>query len=188
MQYLSINAQSVSQEDHVFVVVHIEDLQLLVVHEAVQDIILGELPAIPLSIGLLQLFDDLVLAHLLLALLRHAVSYIVDDGGQFVSKVDTSEPIVLLISSVVRFLFVLVDLFQGLEAVVHQLNGLVNVGLGHDISEVEFGHGLGYSYDGKQGTWGDVHVTYLFFAFSLELSLLDISCNYVLMKVVRDSW
>ena len=40
------------------------------------------------------------------------------------------------------------DLLQGLEAVVHQLDRVVNIQLSDLISEMEFGHRLGYSDDG----------------------------------------
>ena len=80
------------------------------------------------------------------------------------------------------------NLLQSLEAVVHQLDRVINIQLGDLVSEVEFGHRLGYSDDSEQGTRSNVHIAELFFAFALVLSLLDVSRDDVLVKVVRDRW
>lgn len=81
----------------------------------------------------------------------------------------------------------LVHLFEGLETVVHQFDRHIYVGLSNFISEVELGHGLRDSDDSEQGTRSNVHVAYFFLAFSLELSLLDVSCHDILMQLVRNN-
>lgn len=86
--------------------------------------------------------------------------------------------------SPIRFSFILVDLLECLKTVVHQFDRLVHVWLRHIVSEVEFGHRLGYSDNGEQRPGSYIHVTYLLLTFPLELSLLDVSCYDVLMEVV----
>lgn len=93
----------------------------------------------------------------------------------------------LTVSSVVLCLL-LIHLFQCLEAIVHQFDGLVNILLRYVVSEMELGHALRDSDDGEQRSRGDVHVADLLLALSLELSLFDIACDDVLMQLVRDHW
>ena len=82
----------------------------------------------------------------------------------------------------------MLDIFESTETKVHQLDGLVHISLVHEVSEVELGHGLGDSDDSQQGSWSDVGVALLFVPFTLELSLLNVSGHYVVVKVGWNDW
>ena len=133
---------------------------------------------------LLKLTNDLILVHLFDLLLLHDVSDIIDYTS---SLIIVTEAIILLISSDILLLF-LVDFLQGLEAEVHQLDCMVHVGLRHSVSEMELGHSLRNSNDCQQSPRRNVHVTDLFLAFSLELSLFDVAGHDVLVQLVWDHW
>lgn len=133
---------------------------------------------------LLQLIDDGRLIHLLHLLLLHDVSNVIDYARSWVF---VSEAIILLISSLGLLLF-LVHLLQSLETEVHKFYGLVYVRLCNSVSELELGHWLRDSNDGKQRSRSYIHVTHLLLAFSLEFSLFNISCHNILVQIVWDNW
>jgi hypothetical protein len=71
---------------------------------------------------------------------------------------------------------------------VHQVDSCVNILLANGIPEMEFGLSLRNTDDCEQCSWSDVHVARFLFAFSLELSLFDVSGNDVVMQISWDIW
>jgi len=80
------------------------------------------------------------------------------------------------------------DVFQCSEAEVHEFDCAVNVLLVHNVSEVELCHSLANSDNGKQRSWCDVGVAHFFFAFSLELSFLNVSSDDVVVQLCWNRW
>ena len=80
------------------------------------------------------------------------------------------------------------DVFQCSEAEVHELDCAVDVLLDHDLSEVELRHSLANSDNGKQRSRCDVGVAHFVFAFSLELSFLNVSSDDVVVQIGRNRW
>jgi len=87
-----------------------------------------------------------------------------------------------------RFAIRIIQVLQSVHTEVHQVDSSVNILLADGVSEMEFGLRLGNTDDSQQCSWGDVHVARFLFAFSLELSLFDISGNDVVMQISRDVW
>ena len=85
-------------------------------------------------------------------------------------------------------IIVISDAVQASDTVVHQFESLIHIVLDNLVSEVEFGHRLGNSDDGKERSWGDVHITDKFRALSLELSFLNIFSNNIVVKISGNSW
>lgn len=78
---------------------------------------------------------------------------------------------------------VVLDILQGVEAEVDQLDGLVHIALLNEVSEVELGHSLRDTDDGQESSWSDVGVAQIIVAVSLELSLLNVSGDDVVVKL-----
>jgi len=153
--------------------------------QCVQNIVLAEASGIvPCWADSLQFIGDFKLIHLLHVLLIHQIADVVDDVGEHCVDISLVSSICLLFSP--SLLSCLADALQGFKGEVHEPDRDVNVWLGHNGSELELGHCLGYSDDGQECTWCDVHVADFVLAFSLELSLFDVSCHDVLVQLSWD--
>lgn len=152
--------------------------------ERVQEVVLRE-PTVVVSrcVQFLQSVINFVLVHLLLGSLIHYCTDIIHNGTMGLLFI---EIVAILLVSPVDFGVFLVEFFERLETVVHQFDGLVHVSLRHEVTEMEFGHGLRNSDDGEEGSRSDVHVADLRFAFPLEFSFLDVAGHDVLVKFVWD--
>lgn len=92
------------------------------------------------------------------------------------------------VSAVSRFTIRISQILQSVHAEVHQVDSCVNIILADGVSEMELGLSLRDTDDGQQCSWSDVHVARFFFAFSLELSLFDVSGNDVVMQIGWNIW
>lgn len=95
-------------------------------------------------------------------------------------------PFVLLISSLIFIITFKVS--QTSDAIIHELQRLINILLLNLGSEMEFGHGLGDSDDSEECSGGDIHVAYLIISFSLEFSFFHVLCHNVIVKLSRNIW
>ena len=172
----------ISQECKLVILSDEYNIQLFVVVQHFHQVVSVEFLSI-VELWILSLEPSLSFSdgHHLLAVVGHDLSNLVNGVIHHVLTL-----FLIWISVVNGFTFVISQILQRLHGVVHQVDGCINILLAHGVSEMELGLSLRDTDDGQQGSWGDVHVARFLLAFSLELSLFDVSGNDVVMQVSWD--